>query len=86
MIAGHGDVHMLLYNDEKAPAKTWLDMGKKWVFFFQDTNGLVFRSLLALLGYAVTKNLVMTTLAIPRHRVRAIIHWATDMHTCKRKR
>ena len=45
---GHGDVHMLLHSSGLAGA--WLAQGFKWVCFFQDTNGLVFRALPAALG------------------------------------
>ncbi len=31
-------------------AKRWLEAGVRWVCFFQDTNGLVFRALPAALG------------------------------------
>lgn len=69
---GHGDVHMLLFRHPSQPAKTWAQQGKKHVFFFQDTNGLVFRALLPLLGVAVERKLTMTTLCIPRHAEDAI--------------
>lgn len=45
---GHGDVHALLHTS--GLLKTWQKAGVKWVAFFQDTNGLVFRALPAALG------------------------------------
>jgi|EP00945_MAST-04E_sp_MAST-4E-sp1_P008066 UDP-sugar pyrophosphorylase len=51
---GHGDVHYLLHSS--GTAHKWLAEGRKYILFFQDTNGLVFRSLLAALGVAVTEN------------------------------
>ncbi|GJX01954.1 UDP-sugar pyrophosphorylase, partial [Tanacetum coccineum] len=38
---GHGDVHALLYSS--GLLKEWQDTGLRWVFFFQDTNGLLFK-------------------------------------------
>ena len=45
---GHGDVHALLHSS--GLLKRWLAAGVKWVAFFQDTNGLVFRGLPAAIG------------------------------------
>ena len=45
---GHGDVHALLHKSGLAAA--WQQQGVRWVAFFQDTNGLVFRGLPAALG------------------------------------
>ena len=45
---GHGDVHTLLF--QSGLSSTWAKSGKKWVCFFQDTNGLVFRSFPAAIG------------------------------------
>ncbi len=45
---GHGDVHALLHSSGLAAG--WAAAGVKWVCFFQDTNGLVFRALPAALG------------------------------------
>ena len=40
--------------------------GTKWIFFFQDTNGLAFLNLPALLGVSVTHELEVNSLAVPR--------------------
>eukprot|EP00618_Florenciella_parvula_P031890 CAMPEP_0119536226 /NCGR_PEP_ID=MMETSP1344-20130328/49107_1 /TAXON_ID=236787 /ORGANISM="Florenciella parvula, Strain CCMP2471" /LENGTH=671 /DNA_ID=CAMNT_0007578181 /DNA_START=90 /DNA_END=2105 /DNA_ORIENTATION=- len=61
---GHGDVHMLLH--EKGVAQSWLAQGKRWVVFFQDTNGLVFRSMLACLGVSKGLGLDLNSMCIPR--------------------
>ena len=45
---GHGDVHALLHSS--GLLKRWVAAGVKWVAFFQDTNGLVFRGLPAAIG------------------------------------
>ena len=45
---GHGDVHSLLFSS--GLLKQWVGAGVNWVAFFQDTNALVFRGLLAALG------------------------------------
>lgn len=49
---GHGDVHALLHG--KGLVKQWQAQGIRWVVFFQDTNALVFRGLLAALGESRT--------------------------------
>ena len=40
--------------------------GTKWIFFFQDTNGLAFLNLPALLGVSVKHELEVNSLAVPR--------------------
>ena len=45
---GHGDVHSLLHSS--GLASRWAAGGVRWLCFFQDTNGLVFRALPAALG------------------------------------
>ncbi|MFS7998931.1 putative nucleotidyltransferase [Helianthus anomalus] len=47
---GHGDVHALLYSS--GLLKEWKDTGLRWVVFFQDTNGLLFKAIPAALGVA----------------------------------
>lgn len=61
---GHGDVHMLMHST--GTAKNWAADGKKWVYFFQDTNGLAFNSLLAALGVSSTMNLSLNSVCVPR--------------------
>ncbi|KAF6175145.1 hypothetical protein GIB67_022826 [Kingdonia uniflora] len=45
---GHGDVHSLLKSS--GLLDKWCDFGLKWVLFFQDTNGLLFKAISASLG------------------------------------
>ncbi|GLI66614.1 hypothetical protein VaNZ11_010538 [Volvox africanus] len=67
---GHGDVHMLLA--KSGLAAQWLQSGLKWVCFFQDTNALVFRALLAALGVSARNDFDMNSLAVPRKAREAI--------------
>lgn len=61
---GHGDVHMVLFLS--GVAEKWAKEGKKWVFFFQDTNPLAFRALPATIGVSKKLNLEFNTVTIPR--------------------
>lgn len=61
---GHGDVHTLLH--QSGLAKKWHDAGHAYVFFFQDTNALCFRSLAVFLGSSIDKELTMNSLCVPR--------------------
>jgi len=46
---GHGDVHTLLYSENVTT--DWLkNYNTKWIVFFQDTNPLMFRSIIATIG------------------------------------
>jgi UDP-sugar pyrophosphorylase len=67
---GHGDVHMLLHTS--GVAQQWAAQGLKWVCFFQDTNGLVFRGLPAALGVSATHQYDINSLAVPRRAGEAI--------------
>ena len=61
---GHGDVHVLLH--QSGLVKKWASQGRKWVYFFQDTNALGFRPLLATLGVSKQHNLHCNFLTVPR--------------------
>lgn len=61
---GHGDVHVLLHAN--GLVKKWASEGRKWVYFFQDTNALGFRPLLATLGVSKQRNLHCNFLTVPR--------------------
>ena len=61
---GHGDVHLLLHST--GTANKWNQEGKKWIVFFQDTNGLVFRSVPAALGVSAKNNFALNSLTVPR--------------------
>ncbi|PIN16492.1 UDP-N-acetylglucosamine pyrophosphorylase [Handroanthus impetiginosus] len=67
---GHGDVHSLLYSS--GLLKEWLDAGRKWVLFFQDTNGLLFKAIPASLGVSAIKEYHVNSLAVPRKAKEAI--------------
>ena len=67
---GHGDVHSLM--DSTGTANKWRDSGVKWCVFFQDTNGLAFISLPAMIGVSVSLSLDVNSLAIPRYAKQAV--------------
>ncbi|KAL6492914.1 hypothetical protein OROGR_032673 [Orobanche gracilis] len=67
---GHGDVHSLLYSS--GLLKEWLDAGRKWVLFFQDTNGLLFKAIPSALGVSAMKEYHVNSLAVPRKAKEAI--------------
>ncbi|KAJ8450334.1 hypothetical protein Cgig2_004791 [Carnegiea gigantea] len=67
---GHGDVHSLLYSS--GLLSKWHDTGVKWVLFFQDTNGLLFKAIPASLGVSATKQYQVNSLAVPRKAKEAI--------------
>ncbi|KAK9061568.1 hypothetical protein SSX86_018750 [Deinandra increscens subsp. villosa] len=67
---GHGDVHALLYSS--GLLKEWKDNGLRWVLFFQDTNGLLFKAIPAALGVSATKEYHVNSLAVPRKAKEAI--------------
>ena len=67
---GHGDVHTLLHTT--GTAKKFQEMGKKWLLFFQDTNGLVFHSVPGLLGVSVEHSFEVNSLCIPRRPGEAV--------------
>mmetsp|Transcript_37345 Transcript_37345/g.89822 ORF Transcript_37345/g.89822 Transcript_37345/m.89822 type:complete len:602 (-) Transcript_37345:268-2073(-) len=61
---GHGDVHALLHQSGLVPR--WLDAGKNWVVFIQDTNGLVFRAVPAALGSSASQDFDVNSMSVPR--------------------
>ncbi|KAG1667267.1 hypothetical protein FOA52_012555 [Chlamydomonas sp. UWO 241] len=76
---GHGDVHALLHSS--GLAKKWKAAGLKWVCFFQDTNALVFRALVASLGVSARNDFDMNSLAVPRKAKEAIGAISLLQHT-----
>ncbi|XAR49596.1 UTP-monosaccharide-1-phosphate uridylyltransferase [Bertholletia excelsa] len=76
---GHGDVHALLYSS--GLLKLWRGAGLRWVLFFQDTNGLLFKAIPAALGVSATKNYHVNSLAVPRKAKEAIGGIAKLTHT-----
>ncbi|CAI0393300.1 unnamed protein product [Linum tenue] len=67
---GHGDVHALLYSS--GVLEEWQRGGVRWVLFFQDTNGLLFKAIPASLGVSATKGYHVNSLAVPRKAKEAI--------------
>nr|GEW74623.1 UDP-sugar pyrophosphorylase [Tanacetum cinerariifolium] len=67
---GHGDVHSLLYSS--GLLREWKEAGLRWVMFFQDTNGLLFKAIPAALGVSATKEYHVNSLAVPRKAKEAI--------------
>jgi len=67
---GHGDVHALLFSS--GILKVWRDAGLRWVLFFQDTNGLLFKAIPAALGVSATRQYHVNSLAVPRKAKEAI--------------
>ncbi|KAE8701789.1 UDP-sugar pyrophosphorylase [Hibiscus syriacus] len=67
---GHGDVHSLLYSS--GLLNVWRDAGLRWVLFFQDTNGLLFKAIPASLGVSAIKHYHVNSLAVQRKAKEAI--------------
>ncbi|XWS15182.1 hypothetical protein CRYUN_Cryun35bG0072400 [Craigia yunnanensis] len=67
---GHGDVHSLLYSSDLL--NVWHDAGLRWVLFFQDTNGLLFKAIPASLGVSATKQYHVNSIAVQRKAKEAI--------------
>ncbi|XP_024394251.1 UDP-sugar pyrophosphorylase [Physcomitrium patens] len=67
---GHGDVHAVLYNSGLLPK--WQEEGRKWILFFQDTNGLLFKAIPAALGVSSIRDLDVNSLTVPRKAKEAI--------------
>lgn len=67
---GHGDIHNLLY--EGGVAKKWLDMGKEWMVFIQDTNALALKAIPSVLGVSRKNNWEMNTVGVPRQHGEAM--------------
>lgn len=72
---GHGDIHSLMYSS--STASQWFDNGVQWCVFFQDTNGLAFNSLIAMIGVSKQQSLEVNTLAVPRKAKQAMGALAT---------
>ncbi|CAM9667000.1 unnamed protein product, partial [Heterosigma akashiwo] len=67
---GHGDVHALLHTS--GLARQWRYQGKEWVVLAQDTNGLAFLTLPAVLGVSRSLGLQVNSVAVPRRPGQAI--------------
>jgi len=67
---GHGDVHSLMH--DTGTARRWKALGVTYLVFFQDTNGLAFYSLPAMLGVSERMNLEVNSLAVARKAKQAV--------------
>ncbi|CAK0865994.1 unnamed protein product [Prorocentrum cordatum] len=67
---GHGDVHFLLHSS--GLLERWLAEGRRWVYFFQDTNTLYLGTLLSTLGVSATQELEVNSVAMPRRAKEAV--------------
>jgi len=61
---GHGDVHALLHRTKLA--ERFMNEGLRWLVFFQDTNALFFRAVMATLGVSAEKHYAMNSVSVPR--------------------
>ena len=61
---GHGDIHALLHQHNILDH--WKNLGKKWIVFFQDTNGQVFNAIPATLGVSKSNNYEVNSITVPR--------------------
>ncbi len=67
---GHGDIHLLLH--QSGLVRKWDTEGRRWVVFFQDTNGLVFHALPSFLGSSVANDFALNSLTVPRKPGEAV--------------
>lgn len=67
---GHGDVHTLLYQHKVA--QKWLQQGKEWMVFFQDTNALALKTIPSVLGVSRKNNWEMNSITVPRKPGEAV--------------
>lgn len=67
---GHGDVHSLIHSS--GLLGKWTELGVKWVCFFQDTNALVFRALVAAIGVSASHDFDVNSLTVPRRPGEAV--------------
>mmetsp|Transcript_32828 Transcript_32828/g.55361 ORF Transcript_32828/g.55361 Transcript_32828/m.55361 type:complete len:696 (+) Transcript_32828:117-2204(+) len=67
---GHGDVHALMHST--GTARKWKNAGIKYITFFQDTNGLAFYTLPAMLGVSEDLGLEVNSLAVTRSAKQAV--------------
>jgi UDP-sugar pyrophosphorylase len=61
---GHGEIHSLIYRSNLL--KNWKRQNKKWLFFFQDTNNLVFQNILPFLGSSVLNACDLNFMVVPK--------------------
>lgn len=76
---GHGDVHTLMHST--GTARKWKNAGVRNIVFFQDTNGLGFYTLPALLGVSEILNLDVNSLAVDRFAKQSVGALTRLVHT-----
>ncbi|KAF6157578.1 hypothetical protein GIB67_037151, partial [Kingdonia uniflora] len=76
---GHGNVYLLLKSS--GLLDKWCDSSLKWVLFFQDTNGLLFKAIPALLGVSSEKQYDVNSLVVSRKAKEAIGRITKLTHT-----
>jgi UDP-sugar pyrophosphorylase len=57
-------VHTLLY--QSGLCQKWVDQGKLWMIFIQDTNSLAMKCLPSVLGVSKQNNWEMNSVSVPR--------------------
>jgi len=67
---GHGDIHFLLHST--GTAQRWAAEGRRWLYFFQDTNTLYFAHHLATLGVTAARGAAVNMVSVPRKAKEAI--------------
>lgn len=50
----------------------WIEQGKQWLFFFQDTNAFAFRTFIAALGVSILQDYDFNTVTVPRQAQAAV--------------
>eukprot|EP01043_Picozoa_sp_COSAG02_P016245 COSAG02_NODE_711_length_18126_cov_43.786986_4_plen_381_part_00 len=50
----------------------WIEQGKRWLFFFQDTNAFAFRTFIAALGVSILQDYDFNTVTVPRQAQAAV--------------
>ena len=67
---GHGDIHFLLHSS--GTAQRWVAEGRKWLYFFQDTNTLYFAHFLATVGVTAASGAAVNMVSVPRKAKESI--------------
>jgi UDP-sugar pyrophosphorylase len=72
---GHGDVHALMHSS--GTARAWQKEGVRWVYFFQDTNGLAIMSLAAMLGVSLDLDLEVRAVSPIHHSLLLLLFFVS---------
>lgn len=63
-------MHVLL--QQSGVLQRWIKQGKRWLFFFQDTNAFAFRTFIAALGVSILQDYDFNTVTVPRQAQAAV--------------